>query len=232
MVIPPTLIELSRIDELFDSNYLVQILPRSHDPNFLCSTLGIILTSTFSQPVTSSTMSSSVYFRFKSQKEPSRVVFDGTGISVFELKREIIALNHLGDGTDFELLISSDETNEGRLPLIWWTTTYFGADSNVEFDDDTSIIPRSTTVIAKRLPAQKPGRGGAARYVTGKMPHNPKNSFRADSTVSKANSLGKLPDKVTTLSDLSNPQTEEQKIAAMFKMGAEQWAEQQQEMSQ
>ena len=60
-------------------------------------------------------MSSSVYFRFKSQKEPSRVVFDGTGISVFELKREIIALNHLGDGTDFELLISSEETNEGKF---------------------------------------------------------------------------------------------------------------------
>lgn len=58
-------------------------------------------------------MSSSVFFRFKSQKEPSRVAFDGTGISVFELKREIITLNRLGDGTDFELLISSQDTNEG-----------------------------------------------------------------------------------------------------------------------
>jgi protein MPE1 len=60
-------------------------------------------------------MSSSVYFRFKSQREPSRVVFDGTGISVFELKKEIITLSHLGDGTDFELVISSDETNEGKF---------------------------------------------------------------------------------------------------------------------
>lgn len=59
-------------------------------------------------------MASSVFFRFKSQKEPSRVAFDGTGISVFELKKEIIALNRLGDGTDFELLISSEDTNEGR----------------------------------------------------------------------------------------------------------------------
>lgn len=58
-------------------------------------------------------MSSSVFFRFKSQKEPSRVVFDGTGISVFELKREIISLNRLGDGTDFELVISEEDTNEG-----------------------------------------------------------------------------------------------------------------------
>ena len=59
-------------------------------------------------------MSSSVFFRFKSQKEPSRVAFDGTGISVFELKREIIARNRLGDGTDFELTISSEDTNEGK----------------------------------------------------------------------------------------------------------------------
>ena len=59
-------------------------------------------------------MSSSVFFRFKSQKEPSRVAFDGTGISVFELKKEIIIMNRLGDGTDFELVISSEDTNEGK----------------------------------------------------------------------------------------------------------------------
>ena len=60
-------------------------------------------------------MSSSVFFRFKSQKEPSRVAFDGTGISVFELKKEIIIMNRLGDGTDFELVISSEDTNEGKF---------------------------------------------------------------------------------------------------------------------
>lgn len=59
-------------------------------------------------------MSSSVFFRFKSQKEPSRVTFDGTGISVFELKREIITQNRLGDGTDFELIISAEDTKEGN----------------------------------------------------------------------------------------------------------------------
>ena len=65
-------------------------------------------------------MSSSVFFRFKSQKEPSRVTFDGTGISVFELKREIISVNRLGDGTDFELLISSEDTNEGECDIFCW----------------------------------------------------------------------------------------------------------------
>lgn len=58
-------------------------------------------------------MSSSVFFKFKSQKEPSRVAFDGTGISVFELKRQIIQINRLGDGSDFDLAIYNQDTNDG-----------------------------------------------------------------------------------------------------------------------
>jgi protein MPE1 len=61
-------------------------------------------------------MSSSVHFKFKSQREPSRVTFDGTGISVFELKREIINQSRLGDGTDFELSIYNEDTGEGETP--------------------------------------------------------------------------------------------------------------------
>lgn len=60
-------------------------------------------------------MASSVFFKFKSQKEPSRVSFDGTGISVFELKREIISKSRLGDGTDFELAIFNEDTGEGEI---------------------------------------------------------------------------------------------------------------------
>ena len=60
-------------------------------------------------------MASSVHFKFKSQREPTRVTFDGTGISVFELKREIITMHKLGDGTDFELAIFNESTNEGKL---------------------------------------------------------------------------------------------------------------------
>ena len=61
-------------------------------------------------------MASSVFFKFKSSKEPTRVEFDGTGISVFELKREIILRSGLGDGTDFELVIYADDASkEGKL---------------------------------------------------------------------------------------------------------------------
>lgn len=40
--------------------------------------------------------------------------FDGTGISVFELKREIINKSGLGDGTDFDLFIYTDDNSEGE----------------------------------------------------------------------------------------------------------------------
>lgn len=41
--------------------------------------------------------------------------FDGTGISVFELKRDIIVKSGLGDGTDFDLAIYSEDGSEGKL---------------------------------------------------------------------------------------------------------------------
>jgi protein MPE1 len=60
-------------------------------------------------------MSSWVFFKFKSAKEPTRITFDGTGITVFELKREIINVSRLGDGTDFDLVIYDENNNEGKF---------------------------------------------------------------------------------------------------------------------
>ncbi|KAH8847614.1 hypothetical protein MCOR27_004459 [Pyricularia oryzae] len=153
-------------------------------------------------------MSSSVFFKFKSQKEPTRVEFDGTGISVFELKRDIILKSGLGDGTDFDLAIYTEDGAE-------------------EYDDDTTIIPRSTTVVARRLPSMKPGAGRAARYVSGKAPVNAKNSSRKEQ-VAKA-STTKAPS--AALAQMSNAVTEEERLAAMFQAQSEQWTAQQEELS-
>ena len=59
-------------------------------------------------------MSSSIFFKFKSQKEPSQITFDGTSLSVFEVKREIIIYSKLGDGTDFDLDIYTSDTNDRK----------------------------------------------------------------------------------------------------------------------
>lgn len=95
----------------------------------------------------------------------------------------------------------------------------------LEYEDDLAIIPRSTTVIARRLPPVKPGAGRAARYVSGKMPHSAKNSSRRETTAKTA--------KPSTqgLAQMSNALTEEEKLAAMFQVQSDQWTAQQEEMA-
>ncbi|GAA6063891.1 hypothetical protein JCM10212_001373 [Sporobolomyces blumeae] len=90
--------------------------------------------------------SSFVFYRFKSQREPSRIAFDGTAISVWDLKKEIIAENKMGKGADFDFAI-------------------YHADTEEEFTNDYAMIPRSTSVLARRLPPSKPGRGNAQQYM-------------------------------------------------------------------
>jgi protein MPE1 len=173
-------------------------------------------------------MSSSVFFKFKSQKEPTRVEFDGTGISVFELKREIILRSGLGDGTDFDLVICADESmKEGEFSVVPQSSKRLqDTDIGAVYDDDTTIIPRSTTVIARRMPPKIPGRGGAARYVSGKMPVHAKNSSRREhiaKPVAKTQS--------NTLAKLSSAMTEEEKMAAVFQAQTENFTSREEEMA-
>jgi protein MPE1 len=49
-------------------------------------------------------------------KDAQRVTFDGTDISVWELKREIMTIMKLGDGKDFDLALYKDNTDEGMCP--------------------------------------------------------------------------------------------------------------------
>ncbi|KAF7197372.1 putative RING finger protein P8B7.15c [Pseudocercospora fuligena] len=136
-------------------------------------------------------MSSSIFFRFKSSKEPMQINFDGTSLSVFEVKREIINISRFGDGKDFDLIISASDSSE-------------------VYDDDTTQIPRSTTVIAQRRPASKPGAGRAARYVTGQMPSYAKNQHRVEKGV-----IGKSTPVGGAAIDTSN-MTEEEKLQAVM----------------
>ncbi len=64
-------------------------------------------------------MSSFVFYKFKSQKEPSRILFDGTGISVWDLKKEIIMENKMGKGADFDFAIYDADTEEGALAFLF-----------------------------------------------------------------------------------------------------------------
>jgi protein MPE1 len=59
-------------------------------------------------------MSSSIFFRFRSQKDATQINFDGNSLSVFEVKREIMRIGRLGDGKDFDLDIFTSDTNESK----------------------------------------------------------------------------------------------------------------------
>lgn len=101
----------------------------------------------------------------------------------------------------------------------------------VEYDDDTTIIPRSTSVLARRLPAKVPGKGGAARYVSGKMPANAKNSYRIEQNSMPATATKPSTSTMSGASAMEKAQTEEERIAAMFQVGADQWEQQKQHMA-
>ncbi|QLG72182.1 hypothetical protein HG535_0C05360 [Zygotorulaspora mrakii] len=156
-------------------------------------------------------MSSTIFYRFRSQRDTNRILFDGTGLTVFDLKREIIHENKLGDGTHFQLRLYNPDTND-------------------EYDDDSQVIPRSSSVVARRSPAVRAfsangggmskgssaSLGNAARYVTGK----PRVLQKKQSSGITSNGSGKV-----------NGVTEEERIANMFADQENQWEQTQQEMS-
>ena len=108
-------------------------------------------------------MASSVFYKFSSRKDESRVTFDGTGISVFDLKRDIILANNMGKANDFDLAIFDATSKQGIFGTdVFTCPTEF---LSVELKDDSQIIPRSSSVIVKRLPAARPGKGKASMYV-------------------------------------------------------------------
>lgn len=154
-------------------------------------------------------MSSTIFYRFRSQKDSGRIMFDGTGLTVFDLKREIIQENKLGDGTDFQIRVYNPDTNE-------------------EYEDDSQVISRSSSVVVRRSPAIKQfsahgmhrntgAVGNATRYVTGKP-----RVFQRRQAASGGNS-----NEPTAVSGV----TEEERIANMFANQENQWEQTQHEMS-
>ncbi|KAM0792848.1 hypothetical protein ACM66B_002613 [Microbotryomycetes sp. NB124-2] len=175
-------------------------------------------------------MSSFVFYRFKSQKEPSRISFDGTGISVWDLKKEIIQENKMGKGTDFDFAI-------------------YNADTEEEYTEDHQIIPRSTSVLARRLPPARPGRGNAQKYMPsmeGSGPTGSSNSYahmgqgktwnasqftkRFDGKEDSQAAAPQAPVEVKL--PAAAGEDEASALAAMFAASSQQWQQTQEQMAQ
>jgi len=58
-----------------------------------------------------------IFYKFKSLKEYDAFKFEGNGVSVWELKKEIIKEKRLTKATDYELILNNAQTKEGRTFL-------------------------------------------------------------------------------------------------------------------
>lgn len=99
------------------------------------------------------------------------------------------------------------------------------------------MIPRGTAIIARRLPPSKPGRGTAARYVTGKMPTTALNAGRIEKKAHHAHNMAPKSSATAASSGPAIPglategMTEDERIAAMFQASSEQWNQTQEQMA-
>lgn len=78
-------------------------------------------------------MASCIYYKFKSYKEFSTVTFEGTGLSLWELKYEIVTQRKM-NSKDFDLLFFDEETNE-------------------QIVDEYVQVPRNSRIIVQRIPS-------------------------------------------------------------------------------
>ncbi|CAK7904251.1 protein Mpe1p [[Candida] anglica] len=160
-------------------------------------------------------MSSTIFYKFLHQKVQSTIHFDGTGISVFDLKHEIIVQNNLGVGTDFNL----------RL--------YHSDQPDAEYDNDQDVVPRSSFVLARRSPSlSKNGKfNNASRYVSGK----PRIQRKANPTFGHgAGANGTASggaDSTGQAKNVDESVSEEDRIKMMFENQSNAWAQTQDELS-
>lgn len=154
-------------------------------------------------------MSSTIFYKFIHQKVQSTIHFDGTGISVFDLKHEIIIQNNLGEGTDFNLML------------------YHLDQPDVEYDNDQDVVPRSSYVLARRSPSLlRNGKfNNASRYVSGKPRIQRK--LQQSNAVSSNGTNSNEGKPLSTDENIS----EADRIKLMFENQSNAWAQTQDELS-
>lgn len=111
-------------------------------------------------------MSSAVYYKFKSQRNESRIAIDGTGISVVDLKREIIQANDLGKAMDIDLQVFEPKGEQGLSRRFSPKSSAPLPTDPTEYLDD-HLIPRSSSVVVKRVPLPRGTKSKFPLYLTG-----------------------------------------------------------------
>ena len=63
-----------------------------------------------------------IHYKFKSSKDYDSVTFDGLALPLGDLKLQIVQQKKLGKVTDFDLVVTNAQTNEGNN-WAWMTTS-------------------------------------------------------------------------------------------------------------
>jgi len=57
---------------------------------------------------------STIFYKFPHQSTENRLTFDGTHISVFDVKKEVMLQTKMGSGRDFDLSVTDASSKEGK----------------------------------------------------------------------------------------------------------------------
>ena len=76
-----------------------------------------------------------VYYKFKSAKDFDSIPIDGHFITVGNLKEKIFEYKQLGRGTDFDLVVTNAQTNEGWFDFLL-VSLFLSDYNNVQAVDD------------------------------------------------------------------------------------------------
>jgi E3 ubiquitin-protein ligase RBBP6 len=101
-------------------------------------------------------MASAIHFKMKSEKDFSTLSFDGDFLKVSDLKLLVVEKRKLNYGDGFDLVITDAQTNEGMLWFVY-LCLQFANEECLEYADESTLIPKNTSVVIKRVPGQKPG---------------------------------------------------------------------------
>lgn len=59
-------------------------------------------------------MGSLIYYKFKSAKDYDVYRFEGAGVPVWELKAEIVSAKKLPKSSDYDLIVSNAQSQQGK----------------------------------------------------------------------------------------------------------------------
>ena len=98
-----------------------------------------------------------IHFKFVSNKNFDKIVFDGVTLTLSQLKKLIFEKSKLPSKLDFDLEITNADTNEGKTFFFCWLETRSNREFNFKFfchqvyKSDTDLIMKNSRVNVKRI---------------------------------------------------------------------------------